>query len=194
MMGADGLRRATQVAVLSANYVARRLAPYFPVVYAGRHGLVAHECIVDLRRLPGGITVEDVAKRLIDYGFHAPTMSFPVAGTLMIEPTESESLAEIDAFCDAMIAVRAEVDKVASGEWDAADNPLKNAPHTAEMLIADEWAHPYRRDEGGYPGGFAARAGSAHGRAKYWPPVRRIDQAYGDRHLVCSCQPPEAYE
>ena len=131
MMGADGLRRATQVAVLSANYVARRLAPYFPVVYAGRHGLVAHECIVDLRRLPGGITVEDVAKRLIDYGFHAPTMSFPVACTLMIEPTESESLAEIDAFCDAMIAVRAEVDKVASGEWDVADNPLKNAPHTA---------------------------------------------------------------
>jgi glycine dehydrogenase len=193
MMGAAGLRRATQVAVLSANYVARRLAPYFPVVYAGRHGLVAHECIVDLRRLPGGVTVEDVAKRLIDYGFHAPTMSFPVAGTLMIEPTESESLAEIDAFCDAMIAVRAEVDKVASGEWDAADNPLKNAPHTAEMLIADEWAHPYRRDEGGYPGGSGPR-GLAHGRAKYWPPVRRIDQAYGDRHLVCSCQPPEAYE
>jgi glycine dehydrogenase len=193
MMGADGLRRATQVAVLSANYIARRLAPYFPVVYAGRHGLVAHECIVDLRRLPGGITVEDVAKRLIDYGFHAPTMSFPVAGTLMIEPTESESLAEIDAFCDAMIAVRAEVDKVASGEWDAADNPLKNAPHTAEMLIADEWAHPYRRDEGGYPGASGPR-GLAHGRAKYWPPVRRVDQAYGDRHLVCSCQPPEAYE
>ena len=193
MMGADGLRRATQVAVLSANYVARRLAPYFPVVYAGRHGLVAHECIVDLRRLPGGITVEDVAKRLIDYGFHAPTMSFPVAGTLMIEPTESESLAEIDAFCDAMIAVRAEVGKVASGEWDAADNPLKNAPHTAEMLIADEWAHPYRRDEGGYPGASGPR-GLAHARAKYWPPVRRIDQAYGDRHLVCSCQPPEAYE
>jgi glycine dehydrogenase len=193
MMGADGLRRATQVAVLSANYVARRLAPYFPVVYAGRHGLVAHECIVDLRRLPGGVTVEDVAKRLIDYGFHAPTMSFPVAGTLMIEPTESESLAEIDAFCDAMIAVRAEVDRVASGEWDAADNPLKNAPHTAEMLIRAEWSHPYRRDEGGYPGAGGPH-GLAHARAKYWPPVRRIDQAYGDRNLVCSCQPPEAYE
>ena len=193
MMGADGLRRATQVAVLSANYVARRLAPYFPVVYTGRDGLVAHECIIDLRRLPGGITVEDVAKRLIDYGFHAPTMSFPVAGTLMIEPTESESLAELDAFCDALIAVRAEVDKVASGEWDAADNPLKNAPHTAEMLIAGEWRHPYRRDEGGYPGGNGNR-GLAHGRAKYWPPVRRIDQAYGDRHLVCACQPPQAYE
>ena len=193
MMGAGGLRRATQVAVLSANYVARRLAPYFPVVYAGRDGLVAHECIVDLRRLPGGITVEDVAKRLIDYGFHAPTMSFPVAGTFMIEPTESESLTELDAFCDALIAVRAEVDKVASGEWDAADNPLKNAPHTAEMLIAAEWDHAYRRDEGGYPGGPGTR-GLANGRAKYWPPVRRIDQAYGDRHLVCACQPPQAYE
>jgi glycine dehydrogenase len=198
MMGADGLRRATQVAVLSANYVARRLAPYFPVVYAGNSGLVAHECIVDLRRLPGGITVEDVAKRLIDYGFHAPTMSFPVAGTFMIEPTESESLAEVDAFCDALIAVRAEVDKVASGEWDVADNPLKNAPHTAEMLIAVEWSHAYRRDEGGYPGPGTlyspGRAGLAGGRAKYWPPVRRIDQAYGDRHLICACQPPEAYE
>jgi glycine dehydrogenase len=193
MMGAAGLRRATQVAVLSANYVARRLAPYFPVVYAGRSGLVAHECVVDLRNLPGGITVEDVAKRLIDYGFHAPTMSFPVAGTFMIEPTESESLAELDAFCDALIAVRAEVDKVASGEWDAADNPLKNAPHTAEMLIAAEWPHAYRRDEGGYPGAHGAR-GLASGRAKYWPPVRRIDQAYGDRNLVCACQPPEAYE
>jgi glycine dehydrogenase len=199
MMGAVGLRHATQVAVLSANYVARRLARHFPVVYAGRDGLVAHECVVDLRRLPGGITVEDVAKRLIDYGFHAPTMSFPVAGTFMIEPTESESLAELDAFCDALIAVRAEVDKVASGEWDAADNPLKNAPHTAEMLIAADWTHPYRRDEGGYPGSHGAesslgRVGLANGRAKYWPPVRRIDQAYGDRHLVCSCQPPEAYE
>jgi glycine dehydrogenase len=199
MMGADGLRRATQVAVLSANYIARRLAPYFPVVYAGRDGLVAHECVVDLRRLPGGITVEDVAKRLIDYGFHAPTMSFPVAGTFMIEPTESESLAELDAFCDALIAVRAEMDKVASGEWDAADNPLKNAPHTAEMLIAGEWAHAYGREAGGYPGGFGARSvpgqgGPGNGRAKYWPPVRRIDQAYGDRHLVCACQPPQAFE
>jgi glycine dehydrogenase len=193
MMGAVGLRHATQVAVLSANYVARRLARHFPVVYAGRDGLVAHECVVDLRRLPGGITVEDVAKRLIDYGFHAPTMSFPVAGTFMIEPTESESLGELDAFCDALIAVRAEVDKVASGEWDTADNPLKNAPHTAEMLIAADWSHPYRRDEGGYPGGHGG-GGLASGRAKYWPPVRRIDQAYGDRHLVCACQPPQANE
>ena len=194
MMGADGLRRATQVAVLSANYVARRLAPYFPVLHAGRDGLVAHECIVDLRRLPGGITVEDVAKRLIDYGFHAPTMSFPVAGTFMIEPTESESLGEIDDFCDAMISIKAEIDKVASGERDATDNPLKNAPHTAEMLIAGEWKHPYPPAEGGYPGPAGAAGFPAHRRAKYWPPVRRIDQAYGDRHLVCACPPPQAFE
>ncbi|HEX4397547.1 MAG TPA: aminomethyl-transferring glycine dehydrogenase [Trebonia sp.] len=194
MMGADGLRRATQVAVLSANYVARRLAPYFPVLHAGRDGLVAHECIVDLRRLPGGITVEDVAKRLIDYGFHAPTMSFPVAGTFMIEPTESESIAEIDDFCDAMISIKAEIDKVASGERDATDNPLKNAPHTAEMLIAGEWKHPYPPAEGGYPGLTGAAGLPARRRAKYWPPVRRIDQAYGDRHLVCACPPPQAFE
>jgi glycine dehydrogenase len=193
MMGAAGLRRATQVAVLSANYVARRLEPYFPVVYTGRGGLVAHECVVDLRRLPGGITVDDVAKRLIDYGFHAPTMSFPVPGTFMIEPTESESLAELDEFCDALIAIKAEIEKVAAGEWDAADNPLKNAPHTAEMLIASEWTHPYDRAVGAYPGG--SGAGSlAHGRAKYWPPVRRIDQAYGDRNLVCACPSPSAFE
>jgi glycine dehydrogenase len=199
MMGADGLRRATQVAVLSANYVARRLAPYFPVLYAGQGGLVAHECVVDLRRLPGGITVDDVAKRLIDYGFHAPTMSFPVPGTFMIEPTESEGLAEIDEFCDAMISIRAEIDRVAAGEYDATDNPLKNAPHTAEMLIAAEWKHAYPPADGGYPGGAAAAASSGPGavagrRAKYWPPVRRIDQAYGDRHLVCACPPPEAFE
>jgi glycine dehydrogenase len=190
MMGAEGLRAATQTAVLSANYIARRLAPYFPVVYTGRNGLVAHECIIDLRQLPGGITVDDAAKRLIDYGFHAPTMSFPVAGTFMIEPTESESLAAIDEFCDAMIAIRAEVDRVASGEWDAADNPLKNAPHTAEMLTAQEWDHSYLRTDGCYPG---AGPGTA-ARAKYWPPVRRIDQAYGDRNLVCACPSPAAFE
>jgi glycine dehydrogenase len=200
LMGAAGLRQATSVAVLSANYVARRLAPYFPVVYSGRGGLVAHECVIDLRHLPGGITVDDVAKRLIDYGFHAPTMSFPVPGTFMVEPTESESLAEIDEFCDAMIAIRAEIDKVADGRYDAADNPLKNAPHTAEMLIAVEWAHPYRPAEGGYPAGTGPHvgqvpgAGQAHRRAKYWPPVRRIDQAYGDRNLVCACPPLSAYE
>ncbi len=186
MMGAAGLRRATQVAVLSANYIARRLAPHYPVLHTGRGGLVAHECIVDLRKLPGGVTVEDVAKRLIDYGFHAPTMSFPVAGTLMIEPTESESLAEIDQFCDAMISIRTEIDKVASGDYDPVDNPLKNAPHTARMLIVGEWKHPYTTAEGGYPAGVTRRA-------KYWPPVRRIDQAYGDRHLVCACPPPEAF-
>ncbi len=195
MMGAAGLRRATQVAVLSANYIARRLAPHFPVLHTGRGGLVAHECVVDLRKLPGGITVEDVAKRLIDYGFHAPTMSFPVAGTFMIEPTESESLAEIDQFCDAMIAIRAEIGRVASGGYDATDNPLKNAPHTAQMLIVGEWKHAYPAADGGYPLAVASGAGDARTRrAKYWPPVRRIDQAYGDRHLVCACPPPQAFE
>jgi glycine dehydrogenase len=191
MMGAEGLRRATEVAVLSANYIARRLAPYFPVLHTGRGGLVAHECVVDLRKLPGEITVDDVAKRLIDYGFHAPTMSFPVAGTFMIEPTESENLAEIDEFCDAMISIKAEIDKVAIGAYDAADNPLKNAPHTAQMLIVGEWKHPYPPADGAYPG---LSAGGVGRRVKYWPPVRRIDQAYGDRHLVCACPRPEAFD
>jgi len=188
MMGAAGLRQATQVAVLSANYVARRLAPHYPVLYTGRNGLVAHECVIDLRPLARetGVTVDDVAKRLIDYGFHAPTMSFPVAGTFMIEPTESESLAELDRFCAAMIAIRAEIARVASGEYDALDNPLKNAPHTAEMLISGEWKHPYDAEEAAFPPGVDRRA-------KYWPPVRRIDQAYGDRNLVCACPPPEAF-
>ena len=188
MMGAAGLKQATQVAVLSANYVARRLAPHYPVLYTGRNGLVAHECVIDLRPLARetGITVDDVAKRLIDYGFHAPTMLFPVAGTLMIEPTESESLVELDRFCDALIAIRAEIARVASGEYDAHDNPLRNAPHTAEMLIAGEWKHPYDAVQAAYPAGVDRRA-------KYWPPVRRIDQAYGDRNLVCACPPPEAF-
>jgi glycine dehydrogenase len=188
MMGADGLRRATQVAVLSANYVAKRLAPYYPVLYTGRNELVAHECVIDLRPLSAqtGITVEDVAKRLIDYGFHAPTMSFPVAGTFMIEPTESESLPDLDRFCDAMIEIRSEISRVASGEHDAQDNPLKNAPHTAEMLIAGEWKHPYEAEEAAYPAGVDRRS-------KYWPPVRRINQAYGDRNLMCACPPPEAF-
>ena len=188
LMGADGLVRATQVAVLAANYVAARLREHYPVLYTGRGGLVAHECILDLRPLTKdtGITVDDVAKRLIDHGFHAPTMSFPVAGTLMVEPTESEDLAELDRFCDAMIAIRGEVDRVASGEWPADDNPLVNAPHTAQSLAA-EWAHPYTRTEAAYPDGVDPRA-------KYWPPVRRIDGANGDRNLVCSCPPPEAYE
>jgi glycine dehydrogenase len=188
MMGAEGLRRATGVAILSANYLARRLNPHFPVLYTGREGLVAHECILDLRPLAGntGITAEDVAKRLIDYGFHAPTMSFPVAGTLMVEPTESEDLAELDRFCDAMIAIRQEIARVASGEYDAQDNPLKNAPHTASVLVAADWAHPYGREEAAYP-----LPGDRRG--KYWPPVRRVDQAYGDRNLMCACPPPEAF-
>ena len=189
MMGASGLRRATQVAILSANYVARRLGEHFPVLYTGRGGLVAHECILDLQPMTArsGITAEDVAKRLIDYGFHAPTMSFPVAGTLMVEPTESEDLAELDRFCDAMIAIRHEISLVESGDWDAADNPLKNAPHTASMLISSDWKHCYDRETAAYPAG-------GDRRAKYWPPVRRIDSAYGDRHLICSCPPAEAFE
>jgi glycine dehydrogenase len=188
MMGPDGLRRATQVAVLAANYVARQLSEYFPVLYTGREGLVAHECVLDLRPITAktGITVEDVAKRLVDYGFHAPTMSFPVAGTLMVEPTESEDLAELDRFCEAMISIRQEIERVESGDYDRDDNPLKNAPHTAEMLLSTEWKHPYERSEAAYP-----VAGTR--RAKYWPPVRRIDQAYGDRNLVCACPPPEAF-
>ncbi|SEL80576.1 aminomethyl-transferring glycine dehydrogenase [Nonomuraea pusilla] len=189
MMGAEGLTAATEQAILSANYLARRLAPHYPVLYTGRGGLVAHECIVDLREITKetGVTVDDVAKRLIDYGFHAPTMSFPVAGTLMIEPTESEDLAELDRFADAMIAIRQEIAKVASGAYDRTDNPLRNAPHTAASVAADEWSHPYSRTEAAYPV-HSLRDG------KYWVPVRRIDQAYGDRNLVCACPPLEAYE
>ncbi|GAA2439518.1 aminomethyl-transferring glycine dehydrogenase [Actinomadura vinacea] len=189
MMGPDGLRAATESAIIAANYLAARLAPHYPILYTGRNGLVAHECIADLRKITKetGITAEDVAKRLIDYGFHAPTLSFPVAGTLMIEPTESEDLAELDRFCDAMIEIRREIQRVADGSHDRGDNPLKNAPHTAECLLAEDWKHPYTREEAAYPLP-ALRDG------KYWPPVRRIDQAYGDRNLVCSCPPPEAFE
>ncbi|MFJ9642361.1 aminomethyl-transferring glycine dehydrogenase [Streptomyces sp. NPDC004244] len=188
LMGGEGLKRATQVAVLGANYIAKRLEPHYPVLYTGPGNLVAHECIIDLRPLSKatGVSVDDIAKRLIDYGFHAPTMSFPVAGTLMIEPTESEDLAEIDRFCDAMIAIRAEVERVASGEWPAEDNPLRNAPHTAAAL-GGEWPHPYTRDEAVFPGGVSASE-------KYWPPVRRIDGAFGDRNLVCSCPPLDEYD
>ena len=187
MMGAQGLTRATLVAILSANYVAVRLRGHYPVLYSGRDGLVAHECILDLRPLTreAGVTVDDVAKRLIDYGFHAPTMSFPVAGTLMVEPTESEDLAELDRFCDAMIAIREEIDRVARGEWPAGDNPLANAPHTAASLTSS-WDHPYSREEAVYPAGVSKRF-------KYWPPVRRIDGAYGDRNLMCACPPPDAF-
>ncbi|MFF9543932.1 aminomethyl-transferring glycine dehydrogenase [Streptomyces sp. S5] len=188
LMGGEGLKRATQVAVLGANYIAKRLEPHFPVLYTGPGGLVAHECIIDLRPLTKatGVSVDDVAKRLVDYGFHAPTMSFPVAGTLMIEPTESENLAELDRFCEAMIAIRGEIEQVATGAWPAEDNPLRNAPHTARTLTGD-WDHAYSREEAVFPAG-------VHAADKYWPPVRRIDQAYGDRNLVCSCPPLDAYE
>jgi glycine dehydrogenase len=185
LMGASGLAEASAMAVLNANYVAARLNPHFPVLYTGEHGRVAHECIVDLRPITKatGVTVDDVAKRLIDYGLHAPTTSFPVAGTLMIEPTESESLFELDRFCTAMIAIKGEIDAVASGTWDIESSPLRNAPHTAEDLIG-EWNRPYDRQLGAYPL-TALRA------AKYFPPVSRIDAAFGDRHLVCNCEPLE---
>jgi glycine cleavage system P protein (glycine dehydrogenase) len=181
LMGAEGLRSATANAILNANYIARRLHDHFPVLYRGEHGDVAHECILDLRPITKatGVTVDDVAKRLIDYGFHAPTMSFPVAGTLMVEPTESESKYELDRFCDAMIAIRAEIDRVAAGEWPGDDNPLRHAPHTAED-VAGEWSHPYTRDEAAFPTPLLRAQ-------KYFPPVSRIDSAYGDRNLVCSC-------
>jgi glycine dehydrogenase len=192
MMGADGLRRATLTAIAAANYVARRLDAHFPVLYAGTdHSggdatFVAHECILDLRPITKatGVTVEDVAKRLADYGLHAPTTSFPVAGTLMVEPTESEDLVELDRFCDAMIAIRQEIDKVGANSWPADDNPLRNAPHTAASLTG-QWDHPYSREEAVFPAGKAA--------PKVWPPVRRIDGAKGDRNLVCSCPPLESY-
>ncbi|GAA2557585.1 aminomethyl-transferring glycine dehydrogenase [Winogradskya consettensis] len=189
MMGPDGLAAATAAAVLTANYVAARLRDHFPVLYAGNEGLVAHECILDLRPITKatGVSVDDVAKRLIDYGFHAPTMSFPVAGTLMVEPTESEDLAELERFCDAMIAIKGEIDRVAAGDWPADDNPLHHAPHTASAVTADEWDHAYPRSLAGFPAGVDRTS-------KYWPPVRRIDGAYGDRNLVCSCPSPEAFE
>ncbi|MCL2091820.1 MAG: aminomethyl-transferring glycine dehydrogenase [Micrococcales bacterium] len=179
-MGADGLTRATQVAVLAANYLAVRLRDAYPVLYTGEHGLVAHECILDLRQITKdtGVTAEDVAKRLADYGFHAPTLAFPVPGTLMVEPTESEDLAELDRFVAAMLAIRAEIDQVADGTWPLADSPLRQAPHTAACVVADDWDHPYSRQTAAFP--------AASGRsAKYWPPVRRIDGAFGDRNLVC---------
>jgi len=187
MMGAQGVRKATELAILNANYVAARLAPYFPVLYTGARGRVAHECILDLRKLKEscGVTAEDVAKRLMDYGFHAPTLSFPVADTLMVEPTESESKDELDRFCDAMIAIHGELEKIRSGRWDRADNPLKNAPHTA-LELAGEWKHAYGREEAAFPKPWLRAA-------KFWPPVKRIDNVAGDRHFVCTCPPLEAY-
>ena len=188
MMGAEGLRQATEVAILNANYVAERLRPHYPILYAGANGRVAHECILDIRPIKDacGISAEDVAKRLMDYGFHAPTMSFPVAGTLMVEPTESEGLAELDRFIDAMISIRHEIRAIEEGRADAQDNVLVNAPHTATMLLATEWHHDYTREQAAYP--LASLR-----RAKYWPPVARVDNAWGDRNLVCSCPPMEAY-
>jgi len=186
LLSGEGLAHATKSAVLAANYVAARLAPSFPILYTGKNALVAHECILDLRGLTKatGVTVDDVAKRLIDYGFHAPTVSFPVAGTLMVEPTESEDLDELDRFCDAMVAIRAEIEEIAAGRWSAEESPLRGAPHTAAALVAT-WERPYDRETAVFPAGQTA--------GKYWPPVARINQAYGDRNLVCNCPPPEAF-
>ena len=187
MMGAEGLKRATAVAILNANYVAKKLDASFPVLYKGEHGLVAHECILDLRGLKSSeVTVDDVAKRLMDYGFHAPTMSFPVTGTLMVEPTESESKAELDRFIAAMTSIRAEIAAVDSGALDKKDNPLKNAPHTAAAVTADSWTHKYGRQQAAYPAAWLKNH-------KYWPAVARIDAPYGDRNLVCACPPLEDY-
>jgi glycine dehydrogenase len=188
MMGRDGMKKATQVAILSANYIACRLSEAFPILYTGRNGRVAHECIVDLRPFKEscGISEEDVAKRLIDYGFHSPTMSFPVPGTLMIEPTESESLAEINRFCEAMLSIREEIRAVGKGEIDANDNPLKNAPHTIQDMTL-EWSHGYDREQAAYPvKGLRMN--------KFWAPVGRVDNVFGDRNLICSCPPLEAWE
>jgi glycine dehydrogenase len=188
MMGADGLTEATKVAILNANYIAKRLESYYPVLYKGKNGLVAHECILDLRSLKksASIEIDDVAKRLMDYGFHAPTVSWPVAGTIMVEPTESESKEELDRFCDAMIAIRQEIAEIESGKMDAENNVLKNAPHTAESLIVGEWNHPYSREQAAYPAPWTREH-------KFWPSVGRIDSAYGDRNFVCSCLPMDAY-
>jgi glycine dehydrogenase len=194
MMGPEGLTQATETAILNANYVAARLADHYEIHYSSgvpslKGGGVAHECILDVRPLQktSGVGAEDVAKRLIDYGFHAPTLSFPVAGTLMVEPTESESLAELDRFCDAMIAIRGEIAKVEAGTWPQDANPLKNAPHTAASLLASDWSQPYSRDEAAYPV-------PSLRRQKYWSPVGRVDNVHGDRNLFCSCVPLSAYE
>jgi glycine dehydrogenase len=188
MMGGEGLQRATELAILNANYIAARLQPHFPVLYRNARGRVAHECIVDPRPLKqtSGVTVDDIAKRLIDFGFHAPTMSFPVPGTLMIEPTESESKAEIDRFCDAMIAIRLEIAEIEAGRWKVEASPLRHAPHTVHDIADDGWNRAYSRAEGCFP------AGSSR-TDKYWCPVGRVDNVYGDRNLVCSCPPVADY-
>ena len=188
MMGSEGLTQATKMAILNANYIAKRLTKHFPVVFTGPNGYVAHECIIDMRWMKDrcGITVEDVAKRLVDYGYHAPTMSFPVADTMMIEPTESEGKRELDRFCDAMIAIRREIAEVEEGKVDKADNVLKNAPHTHGLLLGD-WKHPYSKEKAYFP-----LKELRHD--KYWPPVGRVDNVAGDRNLVCTCPPIEAYQ
>ena len=187
-MGGEGLTRATEVAILSANYVAKRLDGHYPVLYKGRSGRVAHECILDPRALKktAGVEVEDIAKRLMDYGFHAPTVSFPVAGTLMIEPTESESKAELDRFCDALIRIREEIREIEEGTLDRQDNPLHNAPHTQRGTISDDWSHPYSRERAAFPAPWTLEW-------KFWPSVARIESAFGDRNLVCACPPVEEY-
>ena len=205
MMGAQGLRAATELAILNANYIAKRLAPHYPVLYSGADGLVAHECILDIRPIKDacGISNEDIAKRLMDYGFHAPTMSFPVAGTLMIEPTESESKVELDRFIDAMICIRHEITAVETGRFDKDDNPLKHAPHTAEMCLSSNWPHAYSREIAAYPAFYpSGKSGDnlaikpiAHAiTSKYWPTVARVDNVYGDRNLVCACPPMTDYQ
>jgi glycine dehydrogenase len=188
MMGGEGLRQATELAILNANYMAARLSSQFEVLYRGAHGRVAHEFIIDLRpfKESAGVEAEDVAKRLMDYGFHAPTMSFPVPGTLMIEPTESESKAELDRLCEALLRIREEIRAIAEGRVSRSDNPLKNAPHTAAVCCAGEWPHPYSREEAAFPAPWVQES-------KFWPAVGRIDNVWGDRNLVCSCPPVEEY-
>ena len=189
MMGSEGLRLATQNAILNANYIAHKLKDHFPILYKGKNGNVAHECIIDIRNIKSetGISEEDIAKRLIDLGFHAPTMSWPVPGTMMIEPTESESLSEINRFCDALIKIKEEIEKVKNGQFDKVDNPLKNAPHTHLELTANEWKHKYDRESAAYP---SATLKSY----KYWPPVARVDNVYGDKNLFCSCPSMDEYK
>jgi glycine dehydrogenase len=186
MMGADGLTNATEAAILNANYIAKRLDGYCPVLFKGKRGLVAHECILDLRPFKtAGVEVEDVAKRLMDYGFHAPTVSWPVAGTMMVEPTESESKAELDRFCDALISIHGEIQAIAEGKTDKQNNVLKNAPHTARALVSDNWDRPYSREEAAFPASWTRDF-------KFWPAVARIDSVYGDRNLFCTCPPVDA--
>src|SRR5690606_7775808 len=189
MMGPDGLRKATEVAILNANYIAHRLKDHYPVLYRGRNDTVAHECIIDPRPLKAatGVDATDIAKRLMDYGFHAPTVSFPVAGTLMIEPTESESKEELDRFCDALISIRQEIREIEEGKFDKANNPIKNAPHTAQVVMSDEWDRPYSRERAAYPAPWTR----IH---KFWPAVGLVESAAGDRNLICACPPVEEYE